>query len=103
MDPASMQTSRSASAQLGRKPRPAFYTVEEVAEVLRVDPATIYRAIRAGEFPAIKVRTRYVVPQRAIELLVEDVMATGGCVDTSEWTTAWRQTAGAPAELPSWA
>jgi hypothetical protein len=31
------------------------------------------------------------------------VMATGGCVDTSEWTTSWRETVGAPAELPSWA
>jgi excisionase family DNA binding protein len=89
--------------QPGRRPRPAFYTVEEVAEVLRVDPVTIYRAIRAGEFPAVKIRTRYVVPQKAIELLVEDVMATGVCVDTSEWTTAWRGTVGAPAELPSWA
>ena len=87
----------------GRRPRPAFYTVEEVAEVLRVDPVTIYRAIRAGEFPAVKIRKRYVVPQKAIELLVEDVMATGGCVDTSEWTTSWRETVGAPAELPSWA
>jgi excisionase family DNA binding protein len=89
--------------QPGRRPRPAFYTVEEVAEVLRVDPVTIYRAIRAGEFPAVKVRKRYVVPQKAIELLVEDVMATGGCVDTSEWTSSWRQTVGAPVELPSWA
>jgi excisionase family DNA binding protein len=98
-----MQTSRSASAQLGRKPRPAFYTVEETAEVFRVDPATIYRAIRAGEFPAVKVRKRYVVPARAIDMLVEDVIATGGCVDTSEWTSNWRETAGAPVELPSWA
>jgi excisionase family DNA binding protein len=103
MDPASMQTSRSASAQLGRKPRPAFYTVEEVAEVLRVDPATIYRAIRAGEFPAVKVRKRYVVPARAIDMLVDDVIATGSCVDTSQWTSSWRQTVGAPVELPSWA
>jgi excisionase family DNA binding protein len=89
--------------QPGRRPRPAFFTVEEVAEVLRVDPVTIYRAIRAGEFPAVKIRKRYVVPQKAIELLVEDVMATGGCVDTAEWTTAWRQTVGAPVEFPSWA
>ena len=89
--------------QPGRRPRPAFYTVEEVAEVLRVDPVTIYRAIRAGEFPAVKIRKRYVVPQKAIELLVEDVMATGGCVDTAEWTTSWRRTVGAPVELPSWA
>jgi excisionase family DNA binding protein len=77
--------------------------VEEVSEVLRVDPVTIYRAIRAGEFPAVKIRKRYVVPARAIDMLVEDVIATGGCVDTSEWTSNWRQTVGAPVEVPSWA
>ena len=87
----------------GRRPRPAFYTVEEVADVLRVDPVTIYRSIRAGQFPAVKVRKRYVVPQRAIDLLVEDVVASGACVDTAEWTSSWRQTLGAPVEVPSWA
>ena len=86
-----------------RSPRPTFFTVEEVAELLRVDPVTIYRAIRAGEFPAVKVRKRYVVPHRAIDLLVEDVVSTGGCVDTAEWTSSWRHTVGAPVEVPSWA
>ena len=87
-----------------RSPRPAFFfTVEEVAELLRVDPVTIYRAIRAGEFPAVKVRKRYVVPQRALDLLVDDVVATGACVDTAEWTSSWRQTVGASGEVPSWA
>ncbi len=82
---------------------PAFYTVEEVAELMRVDPVTIYRSIRSAEFPAVKVRKRYVVPVRAIELLVEDVIASGRCVDTAEWTSAWRRTVGAPLEVPSWA
>ncbi|MGH3570815.1 MAG: helix-turn-helix domain-containing protein, partial [Pseudonocardiaceae bacterium] len=31
---------------------PAFYTVPEAARVLRVTPATIYRAIRDDAFPA---------------------------------------------------
>jgi excisionase family DNA binding protein len=77
--------------------------VEEVAELLRVDPVTIYRAIRVGEFPAVKVRKRYVVPERAIELLVDDVVATGSCVDTAGWTSSWRDSVGAPVEVPSWA
>ena len=58
-----------------------FYTVREVAEMLRVDPATIYRAIRDGNFPAIRVRTRYVVPASAVETLASEAMATGRCVD----------------------
>lgn len=80
-----------------------FLTVEETADLLRVDAVTIYRAIRSGEFPAVKVRKRYVVPRRALDLLVEDVVATGTCVDTAEWTSSWRTTVGAPVEVPSWA
>lgn len=83
--------------------RAVFLTVEETAELLRVDAVTIYRAIRSGEFPAVKVRKRYVVPSRALDLLVDDVVATGSCVDTAEWTSSWRTTVGAPTEMPSWA
>lgn len=36
---------------------PAFYTVPEAARVLRVTPATIYRAIREDAFPAVRIRT----------------------------------------------
>lgn len=82
---------------------PLFLTVDEAAELLRVDPVTIYRAIRAQQFPAVKVRKRYVVPRKAIEKLVDDVVATGGCVDTAVWTGDWRTTVGAPVEVPSWA
>jgi len=96
-----MPSSFHASSLPGRKPRPAFYTVEEIAEALRVDPVTIYRAIRAGEFPAVKVRKRYVVPQRAIDLLVEDVVSTGACVDTAEWTSSWRKAIDLPVDVPS--
>jgi excisionase family DNA binding protein len=103
-----VQTSAPSGARwpggpTGRVDRPSFFTVEEVAEILRVDAVTIYRAIRSGEFPAVKIRKRYVVPRRAIELLVEDVVATGGCVDTAAWTSSWRETVGAPVEVPSWA
>ncbi|MCA1709975.1 MAG: helix-turn-helix domain-containing protein, partial [Actinobacteria bacterium] len=41
---------------------PAFYTVPEAARILRVTPATIYRAIRDDAFPAVRIRTRYVIP-----------------------------------------
>jgi excisionase family DNA binding protein len=103
-EPAAPGTSFPPGALVtARRPQPAFFTVEEVADLLRVDSVTIYRAIRSGEFPAVKVRKRYVVPQRAIELLVDDVVATGSCVDTAAWTSSWRQSVGAPVEVPSWA
>lgn len=79
---------------------PAFLTVDEVADLLRVDAVTIYRAVRARQFPAIKVRKRYIVPRRVIELLVEDVVATGACVDTAAWTARWG--GAARREVPPW-
>ena len=101
--PTSLPPARRPESNPARPPRPAFLTVEEVADVLRVDAVTIYRAIRAGEFPAVKIRKRYVIPRRAIDMLVDDVVTTGSCVDTAEWTSSWRQTVGAPAEVPTWA
>ena len=35
-----------------------FFTVAEAAGLLGLSEPTLYRAIRAGEFPAIKVRGR---------------------------------------------
>ena len=35
-------------------------TVEEVAEILRVSPTTVYRRIQAGELPYIKLGHRQV-------------------------------------------
>lgn len=63
--------------------RPMFYTVAETARLLRVDPATIYRAIREDAFPAVRVRSRYVVPAAAVEQMAAQAAETGGCVDVA--------------------
>ncbi len=68
---------------LDNSPR-LFLTVSETATALRVDAATIYRAIRAGTFPAVRVRGRYVIPVRAVEELATRAVETGGCVDASD-------------------
>lgn len=62
---------------------PAFYTVAETAKLLRVDPATLYRAIRDGAFPAIRVRSRYVVPATAVRDMAERARETHSCVDVA--------------------
>lgn len=62
---------------------PTFYTVAETAELLRVDSATLYRAIREGAFPAIRVRSRYVVPAAAVQDMVERALDTHSCVDVA--------------------
>ena len=72
--------------------RPAFYTVREAARILRVGPATLYRAIRDDAFPAVRLRTRYVVPAVALEKLVAEVAESGACLDVAQMA-AERRTA----------
>lgn len=68
----------------GTAPRPKrFYTIAEIASVLGVSYPTVYRAIRAGEFPAIRVRGRYVIPAKAIDQLEADALV-GGLVDSAD-------------------
>jgi excisionase family DNA binding protein len=71
---------------------PAFYTVAEAARILRVTPATIYRAIREDAFPAVRIRTRYVVPASAVDRLAAEAAESGGCVDVAQ-LAAQRRTA----------
>ena len=63
--------------------KPAFYTVREAARILRVGASTLYRAIREGDFPAVRVRSRYVVPSAAVDQLAANSAETGGCVDVA--------------------
>lgn len=72
-----------SATSLGRR----FYTVAEASALLAdVSEPTLYRAIRAGEFPAIKIRGRYVIPARAIDAMEDAALAGGGVVDTADWT-----------------
>jgi hypothetical protein len=52
-----------------------------------LSPMTLYRAIAAGEFPAIKIRGRLIVPARAVELMVEAATQDGRMVDAASWAT----------------
>lgn len=56
-------------------PGPRFYTASETARMLRIDESTLYRHLRTGAFPAVKIGGRYVVPAAVIEQLVSDVLA----------------------------
>ncbi|MFJ8813046.1 helix-turn-helix domain-containing protein [Amycolatopsis thermoflava] len=80
------------STPMPNEGRPAFYTVKEAARILRVDAATLYRAIRDDAFPAVRVRSRYVVPTAALNKLIAEATETGGCVDVARMA-AERRTA----------
>lgn len=72
------------------RPRP-FLTAKEAAEQLRLDESTLYRHLREGRFPGVKIGGRYLVPAAVIDQLVADAIDAGSCVDTSEWTGRWRE------------
>lgn len=49
-------------------------TVAEVAEMLRVSTMTVYRLIRTGELPAVRVGRSYRVKQADLERYLEEQM-----------------------------
>jgi excisionase family DNA binding protein len=63
-----------------------FLSVAGAARLLGMSGVTLYRAIQAGEFPAIKVRGRYVIPSRALDAMEEAALSSGGVVDAAVWT-----------------
>jgi excisionase family DNA binding protein len=63
-----------------------FFTVTEAAGLLGLSEPTLYRAIRGGEFPAIKVRGRYVVPANAIDEM--EASAISAAVERTAWSVA---------------
>ena len=77
-----------------RAGNPAFYTVPEAARILRVTPATLYRAIRDDAFPAVRIRTRYVIPASAVDRLG----GRGSRVTADAWTShRWPRSGVSPA------
>ncbi|MCR3720169.1 MULTISPECIES: helix-turn-helix domain-containing protein [Prauserella salsuginis group] len=79
------QASNPAGGAGADRPRLAFYNVAETADLLRMDQSTLYRHLRSGRFPAVKIGGRYVVPRQVVERLVDEVIAAGRCVDVAEW------------------
>ncbi|MGH3804421.1 MAG: helix-turn-helix domain-containing protein [Pseudonocardiaceae bacterium] len=64
---------------------PTFYSVAQVARMLGMSAMTLYRAIAAGEFPAVRIRGRLIVPARAIEAMVDAAIEDQSVVDASGW------------------
>ena len=62
-----------------------WLSVTELAGELGMSPMTLYRAIAAGEFPAVRIGRRLVVPARVLEDMAAEALATGTTVDTADW------------------
>ncbi len=48
-----------------------FYTIEEVAAILRVNPAKVRQLIAAGEIRATKVGKQYRISEEALQEYIE--------------------------------
>ena len=81
MRPGAPVDATDGSAQTG--PR-RWYSVAEVARMFGMAPMTLYRAIHAGEFPAVKIRGRYVIPARALDELERAAVDTSGVVTSAD-------------------
>ncbi|MDN5852373.1 MAG: helix-turn-helix domain-containing protein [Actinomycetia bacterium] len=64
---------------------PLFHSVAEVARMFGMSPMTVYRAIAAGEFPAVRIRGRLIVPARALEEMIDAAIADQSMVDAASW------------------
>ena len=49
---------------------PEFYTVQEVADRMRVSRKTIYRLVERGELRAVRLGDVYRIPREALEALL---------------------------------
>lgn len=74
-----------------RPPAPRrFYSVAEVAEMSGISTVTLYRAINAGEFPAVRVRGRVIVPARVLDALIDGAVEAGAVVDAASFVVTHR-------------
>jgi excisionase family DNA binding protein len=53
-------------------------TVREVAETMRVSNMTVYRLIRAGELPAIRVGKHFRIREQELSQYLESQTVRGG-------------------------
>jgi excisionase family DNA binding protein len=71
--------------QASPAPSPRFLSVIAAAAILGTSDVTLYRAIHSSEFPAIKIRGRYVIPAKALDEMEAAALLSGAMVDASAW------------------
>jgi excisionase family DNA binding protein len=75
-----------ASTPSGDEPEAApFRTVAEVARLCRVSKMTLYRAIAAGRFPAVRIEGRLIVPAKVVEAMAQAALTGNTTVDAADW------------------
>lgn len=64
---------------------PRFYQVAEAARMFRMSSMTLYRAISAGEFPAVRIRGRLIIPAQVVDAMVKAAMQENTVVDAADF------------------
>ncbi len=64
-------------------------TIPEAAALCSVSREHLYRLVRAGAFPAVRMQGRYVIPAAVVEQLFNSAAASTEAVDVSEWAVGW--------------
>lgn len=90
MQPNETEKPRWMPTRAGRDARavstaPRFYSVAQVARILGMSSMTVYRAIADGQFPALKVRGRLIIPAKVVDEMTEAAMAEGVVIDAASW------------------
>lgn len=59
-------------------PQMQFFTVAEVASVMRVSRMTVYRLVHSGELPAVRVGRSFRVPRSAVHDYLQAAFTDAG-------------------------
>ncbi len=68
----------------GGPPR-QWLSIAELATELGMSQMTLYRVIAAGEFPAVRIGRRLVVPARVLDEMGAAALASGSTVTAADW------------------
>ena len=63
-----------------------WLSIAELAAELGMSQMTLYRVIAAGEFPAVRIGRRLVVPSRVLDEMTAAALASGGTVSAADWS-----------------
>ena len=64
---------------------PRLYSVPAAAKILGVSAMTLYREIAEGAFPAIRIRSRLIVPAKVVDEMAQAAIDNYSAIDAHDW------------------
>lgn len=89
------ESSDEVAASRPRRPRVpgegrSFFSVPDAARMLGISEATLYRAVADGQFPAVRIRDRVIIPAKALEAMTDSAIQGVAASDVSGFANgAW--------------